>query len=338
MAHKAYRIDLRPPTDADARRSSLTRFISVLFSSAFLLLAPAIFLHYWCNLLINETVAQLAGMGGLGMGLALLSRIAPSRMFVYNAEWTAYVTQDALMGTMVPYGPGLHLSHWWEVRNKKGNWSLQVITRDLPKIEIATDTAKVMIGGKYEYAINLALIDRAVGIDESTIDIGISAFVESFLTSTYSGKSANEIREDIDGINNALALQFMHSKHDDPTTPDVDERTLEKLGEKYGFTIVSLIIDSFKLPDAVQKTRDAKDEAAQMFGLVATLYGLEEKELKRRVSTGELKTDEYNKMLNRAMAASENATTMTVQVIEGDVGAAAAAVLANMTHPKGGKK
>ncbi len=316
-----YRIDLCTPNDKSmigtGTRNRTARLISTSLAIVVLLTAPTAFLAYWGWFLGNGIIGAITGLIGFGIGGEIVARLAPNRMFIYNPEWTGYVTQDSFAGTMVPYGPGFHLSHWWEVRNKRGNWSLKVITRDLD-VGIATSTAKVTIHGKYEYAINLALIQRAIGIDDTTIESGITAFVDSFLTSQCAGKSADDIRKGIDQLNADLATEFMKAEIDDPGTPE-DERNLSKLGDKYGFITVSVVIDNIELPAAVQKTRDAKDEAVQLFEVVANMYGIELSELKRRVAAKEISTEEYNKMLNRAMAASENATTMNVNVIEADI-------------------
>lgn len=330
--YTGYRVDLKSPLDSEAKRNKAVRWVASLLSIAVLLALPTAFLAYWGVLLGNATAGTVMGLIGFGIGGELVARIAPNRMFVYNPEWTGYVSQDALTGGMVIYGPGLHPSLWWEARNKKGNWSLKVITRDFGP-GIATADAKVTIRGKYEYAMNLALLDRAIGVDESTIDSGITAFINSFLISECAQDTAENVRGRIDDLNQKLAAEFMRAATDNPKTRE-DETTIAKLGEKYGFITVAAVIESIELPEAAQKTRNAKDEAVQLFEVVAQMYGLDPAELRRRVAAKEITTDEYNKMLNRAMAASENATTMTVSIIEGDAGAALAGAATRMV--KGG--
>jgi hypothetical protein len=316
-----YRIDLKPPHDNMIdwdKRDRPTRWLSMIFTTLVLVFAPALFLRIW-GILINETMGTLGFWIGFAIGGVLVARFAPARMWVYNPEWTGYVTQNALSGKMVIYGPGLHPSHWWEVRNKEGNWSLQVITRSF-ETSIATKTSSVTVSGKYEYAMNLPQLDRAIGIDESTIDEGITAFIKSSLTEVCAEKNAEDVTGMIGELNQTLAEEFMKAEKDDVETPE-DERLAERLGDKYGFVTVSIVIDNIKLPAAVQKTRDAKDEAAQLFEVVAKMYGYEDEDSKNQlradVRSGKITKQQYNEMLNRALAASENAT-MNITVVEGN--------------------
>jgi hypothetical protein len=265
---------------------------------------------------------------GFAVGGALEAWFAPNRMFIYNPEWTGYVTQDIFFGTMVPYGPGLHLSHWWEERNKGGNYSLKVITRDF-SASIATKTAKVVIKGKYEYAINLALIARAIGVDETTLESGITAFIENFLTSQCANEDAYAVRGMIDVLNGKLAAEFMCDEG-----CDEDNVQIASFGDKYGFITVSVVIDNIALPEAAQKTRDAIDEASALHSVVATLYGFTPEKLAEKLASKEISVKDYNTMLNRALAASENAT-MDLKVIEADIPALVGEIAKQFT--KGGK-
>ena len=205
VKYSGYRIDLRAPHDNQiTTRNCFSRWMSFIVSVGVLLGAPALFLGYWGWFLGNETIGTFTGLIGFCIGGEFLARLAPNRMLIYNPEWTGYVTQNAFTGTMVAYGPGLHVSHWWEARNKGGNYSLKVITRDF-KVSIPTTTAKVEVSGQYEYAIGLAMIERAIGIDESTIENGLTAFINTFLISRCTAKDAESVRGSIDELNESLA-------------------------------------------------------------------------------------------------------------------------------------
>ncbi|MFA5942290.1 MAG: hypothetical protein WC798_01305 [Candidatus Paceibacterota bacterium] len=273
------------------------------------------FTGYWGSMFGHAPIGLLVGFG---IGGAFVAQLAPSRMFVYNPEWTGYVTQDIFRGTMIPYGPGFHFSHWWEERNKQGNYSLKVITRDF-RADVATQTAKVEISGKYEYAIDLALIVRAIGVDETTIESGITAFIESFLTSQCAGENADDVRKSIDKLNDNLADEFMclQEQHENFECEE-ENKELASFGNKYGFITVSVVIDNIKLPEAAQKTRDAIDEAVALHSVVAAMYGISSEELKNMLASKTISVKDYNTMLNRALAASDNAK-MNLNVIEADI-------------------
>lgn len=304
-----YRIDLRAPHDSQiTTRNCFARWMAFIITVVVVLGVPALFLGYWGWFLGNGTIATFSGLIGFCVGGEFLARMIPNRMFVYNPEWTGYVTQNAFTGTMVPYGPGLHLSHWWEARNKSGNYSLKVITRDF-KVNIQTATARADVSGMYEYAINLAKIERAIGIHESTIESGLTAFIKSFLISRCAAKDAESVRGSISELNESLAQEYM------------DEKGVENpssFGTKYGFITVSIVIDNIAFSETVQKTRDAIDKAAALHEIVSRLYGFQPKELAMKLASGEIPVRDYNAMLNRAMATSENAK-MDINVIEADI-------------------
>ena len=308
---KGYSIKLPVPNDDQIKtRDRFLRWVCLIVSSALLIGAPMSFLGYWGSLFEHETIGILIGLIIGGIAEAWL---APKWMFVYNPEWTAYVTQDAFSGTMVPYGPGLHPSYWWEERSEKGNYSLRVITRPF-EADIATKTSKVLIKGEYEYAILLRRIYRAVGVDESTVEEGITAFIESFLTSKCAREDAEDVRGMIDSLNENLAEEFMDTENKD--VKGGCEKP-SKIEENYGFVTVGIVIEKIAFPEAVQNTRDALDEAETLFGVVATLHGTSKEVLKQQLKDGIVKQPEYQKMLTRAMAVSGNKTTIDVRVIEG---------------------
>lgn len=269
-------------------------------------MGPTALVGLWGWSLGSEAIGLVVGFC---VGIGLVAWLVPNRMLVYNAEWTGYVTQNTFTGTMVPYGPGLHLSHWWEERNKDGNYSLKVTTQPFTA-SVATQTAQVIVSGKYGYAIDLARIVRAIGVDESTIESGLTAFIDSFLTNWCSreGMTAEKVRSTINDLNAALALEFMGEENGG------EERT--KLEEAYGFITVSVVIDNIAFSPATQKTRDALDEAEVLLKIVARIYGHDPQVLAEKIRSGEISIERYNTMISRAMAASDNATKMEVKVVE----------------------
>lgn len=319
-----YRINLQKPRDKDIlnrnRESRLAMFIVAL---VVIVGAPTALVGWWGSMADYPNLGILIGFG---IGGWFASRIIPDRMVIYNPEWTGYVTQNMFKGTMIPYGPGLHFSHLWEERNKAGNYSLKVITRPL-EASISTKTSKVVVKGEYEYAIYLARIENAIGVGESTIEDGLTAFIESFLISKCDHKDAETVRGMIVELNNALANEFMDTENAGKKPSHFEET--------YGFVTVSIVIDNIAFPAAVQETRDAIDKAVQLHKVVASMYGITPKALAKKLSQKEISVKDYNTMLNRAMAASGNAK-MDVHVIEADIPAIIAELAKKVTTTKGG--
>lgn len=304
---KGYRFKLDKPVDSEQveRERGIRWFVLIICTIAMLAL-PTGWLWYLGSLFEHPV---LGGLLGFGLGGYLASNLVPDHFLINNPEWTAFVTQNAFNGKMIPYGPGLHPSLPWEGHSKDGNYPLKVITRSF-EANVSTATSKVKIAGEYEYAMSLRNITVAIGIDETTIQSGITAFIESFLISecTQTGRDAEWARSHIKELNKALADEFMN-READGNKPDSFEK-------RFGFITVSIVISSVALPDKVQATRDAIDEARQLHEVVATMYGMSPETLKQKVESKEISKQEYDKMLNRAMATSDNAT-MTIAVVEG---------------------
>jgi hypothetical protein len=206
----------------------------------------------------------------------------------------------------------------WEARNKEGNYPLKVVTRPLD-ITVQTGTATIRAQGKYEYAINLQHIEKAVGVDETTIEGGITAFILSFLTQYFAGRDAEAARKEIAETNSALADKF-----EDTEVPSGDN--LDSFGSRFGFRTVTVVIEGLELPPAAQEARDAIDEAAQMQAIIAGLYGMSKEDLAAKVKSGEITHEQYINMVNRAMVMAGK-SKMDLDVIEGNVPAAVARMM-----------
>ncbi len=300
-----YRIDMRPPHDRDVQRNRATRLINCAVSSALLVAVPTAFGSYWGRILGGYEL--FGGLIGFGIATYLCASWIPKRMLVIVPQWTAFVTTNLFDGAVIPYGPGLHCSHWWEQRDRSGNYPLQILTNNFD-VSISTQTAAVTVTGAYEYSISLPYITRAIGLDDTTVERGITTFMKSFLTSKCAAQSAEQIRGSIDVLNRNLADEFMATEGTEAENPSSMERS-------YGFRTVSVVLNSISLPAAVQKTRDAIDTAAALHQVVATLFGVTPQELVTKLQTHQISIVDYNSMLNRAMAASGNAK-MTINVVE----------------------
>lgn len=329
-AHAGYRIDLRPPLDKKDvmpdQRDRLTRWLYVGTVCALTIGVPALIAQDWASTVgLPEVLTYIASaIAGTTIGAIGISSL---HLFIYNPEWQAYVTQNAFTGEMIPYGPGLHPSFSWEERNRQGNYSLQVITRTF-EVQVQTKTARVTVKGKYEYAINLSVIEKAIGVDSSTIETGLTAFISSFLTDRCAGEDAETVRKNVKQYNEALAAEFMAAQ-----TPQMPDKTPATFGDNYGFRTVAVVIDSISFPEAVQKARDSIDEADAIHQVMAKLAGMTPAEFAAAQKT--MAHENYINYLNRAMAISDNAT-LKIDVIEGNIASGAAALLVNALGKSGG--
>ena len=308
-ARKGYRIDLPTPKDDQVTtRDRLERVLSFVFFSSAIVGGPTALAWWW-----GSTVGYplIGGLAGFWIGGYIASKLIPDRFLVNNPEWTAYVTQSMFGGEMVVYGPGLHLSHWWEERNKAGNYPLKLVKKSFSQ-SVVTATSKAVVDGQFEYAVDLPHADRAVGISESTVEAGASSFIENFLTSQCSKKKTEWVRTNIDELNSLLSADFENI--------EVKGEKPDSFRKKYGFVIISIVITKISFTDAVQKTRDAADESLNTLKIVARLYGYGEDvaALEKDLRSGAIKPDAYTEMLEHAQAESEN-VKMDVQVFRGNI-------------------
>lgn len=313
---KGYRINIKPPHDNEARRNRLTRWVNLLATMAVVIAGPVLFCAYWGSF-VGSGSTKFMILVGIGIA-ALLAPLVLRRMLVSNPEWAAYVTLDPFRGQNIPYGPGLHPTHWWEERNKSGNYSLEVVTKTF-SVGVQTKTAQVVATGMFEYQVDLAGITNFIGIDESTIDTGFTGYIQAYLTEKFADKTAEEARASINSVNDDLGNEFMGIEDD---TGD----TVADFEQKYGLRTVSVVVSGLKLPEAVQKARDAIDEGRQMHAIIAATLGIEPAELTARVDDGRISKAEFAEYRREAMALSDNAT-MEYKRVDGNVGATVADAL-----------
>jgi hypothetical protein len=329
MTQVGYRIEVERPQDSEIKkRRRGARVISTVVSSIVILTIPMVLIG-WLGLLAGSVTTGC--VVGFIIGGITLSIVGPKRMLVINPEWCGYVTQNIFdKGAMVAYGPGMNFSHWWEQRNADGNYSLKVQSKPFD-IPVTTGSGKVIFAGQYEYVIDLSLLDLAIGVSQSVVEKGITAFIQNFLTVESADKMSKDVRseEALKKLGGNLQRLMMD-----------DTGMLANIRKKYGYKTVAVIIDKVTLPDDVQKTRDAIDEADALFEIVAKLHGVSKEDLKERVKKGgDISPADYQKMLLRAMAVSDNKTSIDVKVIEGLEGSPAGAVAATLDALKsGGKK
>ncbi len=305
---KGLRLEPRTPHDSYAIRDRETRWGVLIICGTLTVIAPTLLGSIW-GWFIGPTSTKIGFLAGLG-GASVLTTLLVVRSLVSNPEWTGYVTLNPLNGYNIPYGPGLHPTFFWEQRNKTGNYSLKVITKTF-EIPVQTKTSQVIATGILEYQIDLAHIANNVGIDETTVDAGYNGFIENFHTVRLARQTAEEALTRVDDINHDLENQFMGHA----TSPGGE--TVGDFEVKYGIRTVAIALTGLKLPSAVQKTRDAVDEARKIFEVMAELKGTTPEKLREEINSGRLSKQEESELRHAALAASENAE---LKIYEGNLG------------------
>lgn len=319
-------IQIEVPRDSTAKRNWIVRWVVDVLIAFLTFYIPYRTVGYIGGVFDHVVIG---GFIGAGIGVWLLGLLMP-RFLIDNAEWSGYVTQNPLgRGTMVPYGPGLHLALPWEERNADGNYSLRVITRPFT-LTSPTKTSAVTIQGRLFYNASLPYITNAVGVDKEIVEEGNIAFISSNLIPTLGGMDAEEAIKNIDQIVSDLNRTFGNTL---AVTPyDVD--TPEEFEKKFGYSTAAIVIDKISYSPKVQEVLDAVSEARKMNEIAAELLGVTKADLAEMLKNKVITVKQVKEVLDRALVASGNAT-MQLNVIEGDVAAAVAGFLGQ--SGKGGR-
>lgn len=297
---------LEPPQDSEiTTRNRYTRFLSVFVTALLSFSLPTIF-GILIGSIFGSGGAWLLGLAGFGVGGWFLGKIS-KRLFVYNEELRAYVTNDPFTGQNVPYGSKINLSHPWEQRNKDDEYDLQVKNVDF-ELPVQTEDSNVIVEGSFQYRIDLSNITTYIAVNPGTIEGALVAFIKTFLTSTLAGYSLEEARKNIVDINAKLKEKFVSAS-------EADDLQL-----KNGIKTVNLFLTTFKLPPQVQETRNSVDEAKQLAIVVATLANMTPEDYAQARKDGKITHQQHKELLDRAMAVSNNKSSINVNVIEGGNG------------------
>lgn len=306
-------IHIEPPDDADEisgeLRNRATRVLSGLLTSTAIFVAPTA-LGWGIGTLVSfapfiplsPLAPPILAAAGLWLGVSFFKRIS-KRLFVYNEEWTGYVTQDPLSGSNVPYGPGWHFAHWWEQRNQSGEYDLHVKTVPF-SIAVPTKTAQVVVTGNYQYAIRLWSLIQFIGSGRDTVEKGLTAFIEQQLTQQLTQKDAESARNEVKTVNENVSKVFIGSN------------ASGGYEVQYGITIANIVISKIALSDEAQKTRDSEDEADALAKTVAKIAGYSAAEYLARRADGRINDKQHMEFYRAAMGVSGNAS-YAVHAIEG---------------------
>jgi hypothetical protein len=306
---RGYVYDMPHPDDFKVKRNRGLRALSVTLTTTAMIGVPALLgMHFASTFTPLFPLAEAYGfIIGMMAGFAGLAKIS-HRLFVYNDEWKGYVTQNAFSSDMIIYGPGLSASYPWEERNAENEYSLKTVTRTR-FVEVETKTGKVIVQYTFIYARDLYLLGNAIGASESTVENGYDGFISSFVTGEVSDLDTERARTCTRELNQKLSDNFMDVRDD---TTDETPADFEK---NFGIRTVGIVISKIILPVEIEKVRAAVDEGRTLFEVVAALLNLDKEKLQQKLEDKTYTAEFYQKMLDRAMAISENAK-LEIQAIE----------------------
>lgn len=302
-------------TDADVKRDRVGRVILFVASAVLAGVIPATFVAFFASYVELRGFTSLGFIVGLVAGELWFAQIAP-RFFVVVPQAQAFVTLNNLIAFFGikrnpnnVFGPGTSLEWPWVTRGEKSNLSLQIITLPVAEKVPGRDT-QLIVAGSYQFKVDIRKASRFVGIDESTIRGGMIDMILSEISRELADMFADEAKSknNIRALNEYLGEKFGVDGRDHRlAAPEVQE-----FENRYGIASVAVIISGIDVPDDVQKTRDAIDEAAQAVKSVAKMFGMEENELKQMIRDGRISPEQYIEMLDRTLAQGKGAT-MNIQ-------------------------
>lgn len=187
----------------------------------------------------------------------------------------------------------------WEQRSQKGNGTLEVITIEWEEAVPGAET-QFLLDASYQFRVDVP--DRYIGLDENTLRAGAIDLMRADAAARLAEKNGDEGKNEIEAMNQEINDKFGLG---DSSSKDPKVSAFE---DEYGIHSVATTIAGIDFPEAVQKTRNARDEARQVLIGVANMYGMRVDKLKVKMESGEITTGEYNEMLDRFAAFSENAT------------------------------
>ena len=335
-ADKGYRIDIEIPTDRMVPRDRKSRLLSAVAVGTLMIATPALFCGYWGSL-VSPTASEVGEILGAFVGSVSYLWVFAHKIFLYNNEYSGYVTQNPFPNLlnfvdkgvdqndgMEIYAAGPHLTHFWEQRNRKGNYPLKVTTQVI-EVSVPTKTSKVTVTVYFEYMEDIRHLDRAIAADNDTVIMGYQSYIASFLTQELSKMEASEAVQADDDLNQKLCSKFMGIR-------DKSGRKFSKFETQYGIKTVSLVVSNIKLPEDVQTTRDAIEEGKEIHKIAAAILGVTPEELTKMQTDGKIEPKLMIELRKEALAMSKNAT-MSIVDIEGTSGSPIAVIGGNGTQP-----
>ncbi len=282
--------------DEMVARSRVPRW-GFLISTAFAAITTPVFIGTKAGGLLGfHSSSTLGACVGVGLGVFTLLKAFP-RFWVVVPQTTAFVTtnQFAPSGSNpnIPYGPGGHPSFPWEMRQESGNISIDVMTVSVRE-EVPTKGSKMVADVMMQFKFDLREIVRVVGIDVTTIEQGLVAEINEWLSNELAQMVGEEIRLNIIPIRKKLEEEFMRTRAAD-------------LLVKYAVRVVSFQVASIDFPPKVQEARDTLDELKSLNESLHILLGYEStKALVAAIAKGDVKAVDVARAREDFLASSGN--------------------------------
>lgn len=199
---------------------------------------------------------------GFSIGVTVMLKLFP-RFWVVVPQTTAFVTTNqfapAGANPNIPYGPGGHPAFPWELRQESGNITLDNITVRV-KEEVPTKTSAMIVDATMQFKFDLRRITTVVGIDESTIEQGLVAQVNEWLSNRLANEDGDDLRKQVRTIRDELVEEFTKTR-------------AELLLDEYGVRVTGFQIASIDFPPKVQEARDAVEELRKFNDVKHILLG-----------------------------------------------------------------
>ncbi len=262
-----------------------------------------------------------SGMDSLGfilgtlLGLYNFANFAP-KFIVSVPQAQAFVTLNPLLAFFriggdpnIVYGPGDSVAFPWETRSRRSNLSLEIHTFSFVE-EVPGTPVRLITTVSYQFKVNIFEAAKFVGVNQSTIR-GVIDLIRSRISHRLSSLTVDGAKGQIPDLNLQLGEDF--GIGDVGTAPAPDVAAFEG---QYGIVSVRVVITGIDLPEDVQRSRDAQDEATQTMAIVANSLGVEASVLRAAVQRGLERTgiapSEYTDYWLAAMA-QQGVTGVNVQ-------------------------
>jgi hypothetical protein len=279
--------------DSDLERDRFTRWIVFLLCTSTITLGS------------TAVGTSIAGLPGFVVGLAVGAKavISLSKYFIIRVpQAQVFVTLNGLRtffgipgDANVKYGTGDHVTYPWESRDEKGNLSLDIITLVYTESVPGKDS-KLEVTGSMQFRVDIKLAERFIGVDQSTIVSGIVDLIKAAISGRLATKTADEAKAEIEQMNIDLLKKFGLAEE------GAKDPNVSKLENVYGIELIAVTVTGIDLPQKVQETRDALDQAEHVLSGVAKMYGMELADLKTKLGNNGITTAQYNEMLDRFLA------------------------------------
>jgi hypothetical protein len=226
----------------------------------------------------------LFGYFGFLAGANVMQRISPN-FWVVVPQNSAFVT-TAMLGRSsddpnVPYGPGGHPALPWEMREESGNITLDIFTLPFQEV-VPTADAAMVVDGFVQFKFRLSHINKAIGIDESTIT-GFVGQINEYLSDELANKTSDVAKAEVRVLRNKLETEFESVRADD-------------LADEYGLMVTGFQITGIDFPKSVQDVKDAIAQAAEINAGVLKMAGCTQAELNAHLKDGTYTAQDVRKM------------------------------------------